>query len=360
MAKGLRSLIECGTKLWLDSIDPEFLRINRDRGATGATSNPIIVADIIKTGGSDGELAALIERGLSDEQIAWELTDLLVRRAQGVFRSVHEATRGDDGYVSFELDPLLEDPAAGPSHQERVRQYIALGKRWSAGHTTRMIKVPATPAGIDALTPLAAAGITLNVTLIFTPRQYRAARDAVWAGAQQLASRQGFKSVYSIFVSRVDVYTAQKVPALSAAAQGQVGILLAKRMWKENTDFWAGWNLPLRQEIIFASTGTKSPSEDPAKYVQSLAGSDIETNPPATNDAVERSGRIITRAVDQMSAAEIAAEIDRLVDMNQLEETLVREGVIKFAEPHKGLISLIAQRRAALRLTAAGAPSKRA
>ncbi|MBI3933735.1 MAG: transaldolase [Acidobacteria bacterium] len=349
MATGLRSLIESGTKLWLDSIDPEFLRINRERGATGATSNPIIVTDIIRTGRFDRELVALMEKRLGDEQIAWELTDLLVRQAQEVFRLVHEATHGDDGYVSFELDPLLEDAGRNLPHEERVRQYVALGKRWSAGHTNRMIKVPATPAGIEALRPLAAAGITLNVTLIFTPRQYRAAREAVWAGAQQLSSRERFKSVYSIFVSRVDVYTAQKVPALSTAAQGQVGIVLAKRIWKENTDFWASRNLALRQEIVFASTGTKNPSDDPAKYVQALAGSDIETNPPATNQAVEQSGRIISRSVDQMPLAAVLGEIDRLVDMDQLEETLVREGVIKFAEPHQGLISLIAQRRAILR-----------
>ena len=355
MARGLRSLIECGTRLWLDSVDPDFLRVNRERGATGATSNPIIVADIIKTGRFDKELAALVARRLGDEQIAWELTDLLVRQAQEVFRPVHEATQGDDGYVSFELDPLLEDAAQNVPHDERVRQYVALGKRWSAGHSNRMIKVPATPAGIEALAPLASAGITLNVTLIFTPRQYRAAREAIWAGAQQLASRQRFKSVYSIFVSRVDVYTAQKVPALSSAAQGQVGIILAKRIWKENNEFWASRRLPLRQEIVFASTGTKNPGEDPAKYVQALAGSDIETNPPATNEAVEQSGKTITRAVDQMPAAAIVEEVDRVVEMIPLEETLVREGIIKFADPHKGLIGLIAQRRATLRPVAAGA-----
>lgn len=357
MATGLRSLIECGTKLWLDSIDPEFLRVNRERGATGATSNPIIVADVIKSGRYDRELATLMERGLGDEQIAWELTDLLVRQAQEVFGPVHEATRGDDGYVSFELDPLLEDPTRNLPHEERVRQYIALGKRWSAGHTNRMIKVPATAAGIASLTALAAAGVTLNVTLIFTPRQYRAARQAVWAGAQKLSSRQRFKSVYSIFISRVDVYTAQKVPTLSPAAQGQVGIVLAKRIWKENVEFWTSRNLPLRQEIVFASTGTKNPIEDPAKYVQALAGSDIETNPPATNEAVEQAGRTITRAVDQMPPAAILEEIDRLVDLMQLEETLLREGVVKFAEPHQGLISLVAQRRAALRPIPAAATS---
>jgi transaldolase len=346
MATGLRSLIESGTKLWLDSVDPDFLRINRERGATGATSNPIIVADIVKSGQFDRELASLAESGLSDEAIAWELTDLLVRQAQEVFRPVHEATAGDDGYVSFELDPLLEDLERNVPDAERVQRYVALGKRWSEGHSNRLIKVPATPAGIEALEPLAAAGVALNVTLIFTPRQYRAAREAIWRGAQQRSSLDRFKSVYSVFVSRIDVYTAQKVPELSASAQGQVGIVLAKRIWKENVKFWAVRKLPLRQEIVFASTGTKDPKQDPAKYVLALAGSDIETNPPATNEAVEQSVRTIIRAVDHMPPAAVLEEIDRLVDRNRLEETLVREGVVKFADPHKSLLSLIAQRRA--------------
>ncbi|HWP83646.1 MAG TPA: transaldolase family protein [Terriglobia bacterium] len=355
MATGLRSLIESGTKLWLDSIDPEFLLRSRQYGATGATSNPIIVADIIKTGRYDREIREALERGRSDDQIAWELTDLLVRQAQEIFRPVYEATQGEDGYVSFELDPLIEDPALALPHAERVRRYVELGQRWSAGHANRLIKVPATPAGIESLAPLAAAGVPLNVTLLFTPRQYRAARTAVWAGAQQLASRERFKSVYSVFVSRVDVYTAQKVAALSPAAQGLVGIILAKRIWRENTEFWSQHRLPLRQEIVFASTGTKHPGDDPTKYVVALAGADIETNPPATNEAVERSGRTIQRAVDQMPPASVLEEVDRLVDLQPLEETLVREGVLKFAEPHKELLALIAQRRAALQSVPAGA-----
>ena len=175
----------------------------------------------------------------------------------------------------------------------------------------------------------------------------------MWRGAQRRATRDHFKSVYSIFVSRVDVYTAQHVPELSPPAQGQVGIVLAKRIWRENQQFWPHHNLPLRQEIVFASTGTKSASEDPAKYVLALAGSDIETNPPATNDAVEASGRMVPRAVDQMPPTEVLEEIDRRVDLEKLEETLLREGIRKFAEPQQGLLSLMAEKRAVLRPLAA-------
>jgi transaldolase len=334
--------------LWLDSVDPDLVNRNRALGATGATSNPVIVSDLIRSGRFDRALERLVRGDLSDEQVAWQLTDELVRDAQGVFLPVWRATRGDDGYVSFELDPLLEDPDLNLAHGERVAAYVEEGRRWSAGHENRMIKVPATPAGLEALEPLVASGVTVNVTLIFTQRQYCAARDATWRGAQQRDSRARFKSVYSIFVSRVDVYTLQHVPELSRAAQGMVGIVMAKRIWGENRRFWSDKGLPLSQEIIFASTGTKLPQDPPWKYVAAFAGSDIETNPPATNDAVQESGRSFTRQVDQLPSRDVLDEIDGKVDVDQLEHILMTEGIRKFADPHKALLALIAEKRALL------------
>src|SRR5256885_2371720 len=111
MASPLQTLIGSGTKLWLDSIDPELVKRNRALGATGATSNPIIIADLIKPGRFDDALARLMRDGLPDADIAWQLTDMLVRQAQQVFEPAWKETKGDNGYVSFELDPLLEDPA---------------------------------------------------------------------------------------------------------------------------------------------------------------------------------------------------------------------------------------------------------
>jgi len=344
----LKSLIATGTKLWLDSVDPALVKTNFVLGATGATSNPIIISDILKTGSFDGRIAQLAADGLDDAAIAWQLTNQLVSDAQEVFRPVWDATRGNDGYVSFELDPLLEDAQLAPPMAERVRQYIALGKKWGWGYMNRLIKVPATEAGLAALEELAAAGVNLNVTLIFSERQYRIAREAVWRGAQRRLTLDRFKSVYSIFVSRVDVYTEKHLPQLSPAAQGQVGIVNAKRLWRLNQEFWRDKRCPLQQEIIFASTGTKKPSDPPDKYVAALAGSDIQTNPPATNDAVERLGKTYTRQVDQLPPPAVLAEIDRLVDQQKMEETLMAEGKAKFAEPHKALLQLIAAKRAAL------------
>ena len=105
---------------------------------------------------------------------------------------------------------------------------------------------------------------------------------------------------------------------------------------------------PLQQEIIFASTGTKNPEDDPWKYVEAFAGSDIETNPPATNDDVQKSGRSFQRQVDQMPDASVLAEIDQKIDIQQLEDVLMDEGIQKFADPQKALLALIGEKRASL------------
>ncbi|MFO0879560.1 MAG: transaldolase family protein [Gemmataceae bacterium] len=344
----LESLVASGTKLWLDSIDPQEVAANRAYGATGATSNPIIVSDLIKTGRFDNLLKQYLAEGGNDEAIAWKMTDHLVSEAQQVFLPVWEKTHCNDGWVSFELDPLLEDASCPLSVPERSARYIELGKHWSAGKKNRMIKIPATPAGLGAVEELCAAGVTLNVTLIFSERQYLTARDAMWRGAQRRSSLTTFKSVYSIFVSRLDVYTTEKVPELSPQAQGLVGIVNAKRIWKLNQEFWAARKLPLQQEMIFASTGTKKPEDAPWKYVAAFAGSDIETNPPATNAKVQQSGQTFSRQVDVFPSAEVLAEIDAKVDMQKLEHTLMDEGLRKFADPQKALLALIASKRKAL------------
>ncbi len=346
MPSPLESLVATGTKLWLDSVDPDLLKTNKQLGASGATSNPVIISGLIQSGRFDGALQELMEQGQGDEAVAWQMTDRLVRQAQKEFAEVHARTNGDDGYVSFELDPLLEDVDCPLSETERTAKYIELGKEWSKGHSNRMIKVPATPAGLAALEELAALGVTLNVTLLFTARQYHIARDAIWRGAQRRDSLEGFKSVYSIFISRIDVYTKKHVPELSDAAQGQVGIINAKRLWQDNTAFWKDKNLPLRQEFIFASTGVKDPGDPPDKYVSALAGADIQTNPPETNAAIQdMPDKTFTRTVDRMPPRQVLDEIDQKVDFAKMEEVLMEEGLKKFADPQKALLNLIAKKR---------------
>ncbi|HMN41259.1 MAG TPA: transaldolase family protein [Phycisphaerales bacterium] len=345
----LASLIATGTKVWLDGVDPNDIGAQRAWGVTGATSNPTIVSQILSRGHLDDRLRELIGQGLGDDQIAWALADELVGSAQQVFRPVWQSTSGDDGYVSFELDPLIEDDAAGLAHAKRVDRYVALGKRWSAGHDNRMIKVPATRAGVDAMEPLAAAGVTINVTLIFTGNQYRAARDAIWRGARRRDNGlHDFKSVYSIFVSRVDVYTDAHVPELGPGAQGMVGIVNAKRIWQENAEFWRDKRPRLRQEIVFASTGVKNPADSPDKYAEAFAGGDIQTNPPATNHAIEASSKTYAALIDRMPSAGILDDIDRKVGAEAMERVLMREGIEKFADAQRAMLAIISQKRASL------------
>lgn len=345
MAAPIQSVIDSGSKVWLDSVNPAAIARQRGWGITGATSNPVIIHDLIESGEEAETLARYLDQGISDEDVAWNMTDLLVRKAQDEFIGVWESTQGNDGYVSFELDPLLEDPEADLPFEDRVDQYVALGQKWGEGHANRMIKVPNTEAGRAALEPLAAAGVTINVTLTFTMDQYVLARDAIWRGAQKHGQMASFKSVYSIFVSRVDAWTNRDVPGLSEQAQGQVGIANAKKIWKMNQDFWADKNLPLQQEIIFASTTPKLEGDPPWKYVEAFTGSDIITNPPENNDRIQHSERIFSRQVDQMPAAEVIREIEQKVSVDQMHKVLMEEGINKFADPQKDLLRLVAKKR---------------
>ena len=344
MNAAIQSLIQSGTKLYLDSVDPELVAKNIAWGAVGATSNPVIVSGLISSGRFDAELERYAAEGQDNHAVAWRLTDSLVSAAEKAFLPVWEKTNGNAGWVSFELDPLIEDDSLGLKHAERVARYVELGKQWSEGHPNRMIKVPATPAGIEALSPLAAAGVTLNVTLIFTLNQYKQARTKVWEGAQQRPSLDRFKSVYSIFVSRVDQYTQSHVANLSAKSQGMMGIVNAKQIWDANRLFWEQHPTPLQQEIIFASTGTKDPKLPPWKYVQALAGSDIQTNPPDTNDAVAASDQLFTCQVNQMPDTGIIDELAIKVDIDDMYRFLMKDGLEKFCSPQKKLLATIAER----------------
>lgn len=344
----IKSLVQSGSKVWLDSVDPDEISRYAEQGVTGATSNPVIISGLIKSGRFDRHLEALMQ-DFNDEAVAWAMADYLVSKAQERFQEVWERTGGDDGWVSFELDPLLEDVERNMPNQERVKRYIELGKHWASGYTNRMIKVPATPAGIEALEPLAEAGVTLNVTLIFTERQYTAARDAIWRGAQRRENGLNrFKSVYSIFLSRLDVYTDKKLKDLSDDAQGMAGIVNAKRIWRLNSDFWEKKDVPLSQEMIFASTGAKLDWQGPDYYVEAMAGSDIMTNPPETNEHISKSDRRYERRVDEMPEEKVLRELDEKVDQEELERVLMEEGVEKFASPQKELLKAVKEKRQSL------------
>jgi len=349
MPTPLHSLIRTGTKIWVDSVDPADVTESLTYGATGATSNPLLVAGLMQSGQYDEQLATLMSDSNDDEEVAWNMTDRIISDAQKQFAHIHEQTAGDDGYVSFELDPLLEAVDCPLSVEERTARYIELGKKWSEGHQNRMIKVPATPAGLASLEEMAALGITLNVTLLFTLRQYQQARDAIWRGAQRRGSLEGFKSVYSVFVSRVDVYTQKHLPNLSEGLQGQIAMVNAQLMWQDNTSFWADKGLDLKQELVFASTGVKDPNDPADKFNAGLAGSDIQTVPPETNRAIMgMEDKTYEPRIHQLPGSEILSKISDEIDFVQLEDVLMEDGLKKFADPQQALLKQIAEKRSAL------------
>ena len=346
MPTPLESLVASGTQLWLDSLDPELIEASGDWGVSGATSNPLIISNLIRTGRFDAQLTELLDRDLDDHQLAWQLADRIVTQAEAAYLDVFQRTAGDDGYVSFELDPLLEEPDAGMSLDEIAGRYVELAQHWSHGHPNRMIKVPATPAGLLALEDIVAAGVPVNVTLVFTGRQHRLACEAAWRGAEKLDDLSSFKSVYSIFVSRLDVYTSTAHSDLSATVRGLVGIANARQIYQANREFWSDKPTPLAQQIVFASTGTKDPEDPVDKYVAALAGADIQTNPPETNAAIqELVERTYTQTIDEPTDSAVLAEIDREGDFERLETVLMEEGIEKFAAPQRELLQLVADRR---------------
>jgi transaldolase len=132
---------------------------------------------------------------------------------------------------------------------------------------------------------------------------------------------------------------------LSSAAQGMVGIVNAKRIWRDNGKFWKDKGLRLQQEIVFASTGVKKPGDPPDKYVEAFAGGDIQTNPPTTNQAVEQLQKFYRCHLDEIPSPSIVGEIDKEVDFMALESVLKAEGITKFVAPQRVLLKLIAQKR---------------
>jgi transaldolase len=142
------------------------------------------------------------------------------------------------------------------------------------------------------------------------------------------------------------VYAQKHLHDLSPGAADQLGIATAKQVWRLNQEFWKDKPLRLRQEIVFASTGVKDPTAPADKYVEALAGSDIQTNPPATNYAVQRLNKTYVRKIDQMPARDVLNEIAEKVNRVELERVLMNEGTSKFAEAQKALLRLIAGKRA--------------
>jgi transaldolase len=293
-------LARTGQSLWLDNItrtmldDGTLARYIAELSVTGLTSNPTIYDKAI--GGSDAydaDVRSGSERGAEPEDVFFSLALDDLRRAADLFKPVHERTAGVDGFVSLEVSPKLAYDAAA-THAEAVRLH-GLG-----GRPNLFIKIPGTPEGLGAISDTIAAGVPVNVTLLFSISQYRACMEAYTRGIErriEAGLSPAVASVASVFVSRFDPAVADRVPA---GLKNQLGIAVGRKAYAEyraffSTDRWLRlMNEGARpQRLLFASTGTKDPAASDTLYVSGLiAPYTVDTTPEPTLLAFADHGKV--------------------------------------------------------------------
>lgn len=301
-ARPTRELHALGQSLWLDSISRKLVeggglqRYIDDFSITGLTSNPTIFDKAIKDSADyDASIRKHHAAGKSGEELLFELVLEDLTRAADLFRPVHDATQGVDGWVSLELSPKLVDDTAGS-----VAAAVALHRR--AARPNLFIKIPGTPAGIPAIEEAIFRGVPINVTLLFSREQYLAAAEAYLRGLERRLDAGlalDVASVASIFISRWDVAVAKDVPA---APRDRLGIAIARQAYRAYHHLYT---LPLarwrrlaaagarKQRLLWASTGTKDPKASDTLYVEALAAPDtIDTLPEKTLAAFDDHGEL--------------------------------------------------------------------
>ncbi|MDE2879840.1 transaldolase [Candidatus Palauibacter soopunensis] len=366
----LLQLQEHGQSYWLDNltrgmlVDGELARRVETEGLRGVTSNPAIFHNAI-TGSAqyDEDIARFTARGLGVEDVYDRLTIADVQGACDVLRGVWESTGGVDGYVSLEVSPHLANDTEGTVREaRRLHDEVA--------RENVLIKIPGTPAGVPAIRQALFEGVNVNVTLLFSIAAYEAVADAHSEALEQRIeagrSVDDVASVASFFVSRIDALTDRKLGALADAAGGdsarceallgKAAIANAKLAYvgfqrRLATDRWARLAaLGARpQRMLWASTSTKNPAYSDVMYVEPLIGDlTVNTLPEKTIDAFRDHGRAagtLTGGVDEArrTMAELAAVG---IDLDEVTDQLLAEGVEKFAVPFDQLLASLAERMA--------------
>lgn len=343
-----------GLSLWLDNITRAMLRDGtlagyRDRyGLRGLTSNPTIFEHAIRQS-SDYDAAIRASGNTDPEAVFFDLAIADLREAADIFAPVHQRTGGVDGYVSLEVSPLLADDTAAT-----VKQALELHRR--ADRRNLFIKVPGTDAGVAAIEELIYRGVPINVTLLFSPAQYRAAAKAYLRGLER-RGKEGLAldvaSVASLFVSRWDAKIAGEAPKelrnrLGLAVSGKAyadyrKMLDSPRMQRLMNDG------ARPQRLLWASTGTKDPVASDVLYVENLiAPLTINTMPEKTLKAYADHGRGGSElAADGHAAdAQLANFAEHGFEVDSLAATLQSEGKESFAASWRDLLSAIHERMA--------------
>jgi transaldolase len=356
----LQQLSDAGVSIWLDDISRERLTTGnlatliRDMHVVGVTSNPTIFAHALSSGFAyDDQLADLALRGVSVGEASRAITTFDIRWACDVFKPVYEATGGVDGRVSLEVDPRL---AGDPN--KTIAEAKALW--WLVDRPNMFVKIPATPAGLPAITACLAEGISINVTLIFSLARYGEVIDAFMAGLEQAATAgRDLSSIYSVasfFVSRVDTEVDNRLDKLGTpearALRGKAAIAntrLAYELYEERfaTPRWESLRSAGAhpQRPLWASTSTKDPEFDDTLYVTELVAPGIvNTMPEATLHATAAHAKLHgnTAAQGYDEARQVIADLEQLgISYDDVVTVLEDEGVAKFATSWDGLLETI-------------------
>ena len=360
--KATQQLHNLGQSLWLDNITRDLLnngtleRYIAERAITGLTSNPTIFDHAIKNSSSyDRAIRDYASKGKSGEELFFELALEDLTRAADLFRPVHDRTNGLDGWVSLEVSPLLAHNTA--STLAEAKQLFARANR-----PNLLIKIPGTKEGLPAIEQAIFAGIPVNVTLLFSPEQYRAVAEAYIRGVERridagLNPKVG--SVASVFVSRWDTAVAGKVPP---ELTNRLGIAIARRTYQEYVKLLGSsrWQRAFNegaipQRLLFASTGTKDPKASDTLYVESLAVPlTVNTMPEATLQALADHGKVDALPAKDMN--DTARTLDDFVkagvNLSALGAQLQEEGATSFVKSWNDLLNVISSKTASLQQAA--------
>nr|MDP2192009.1 transaldolase [Rhodoferax sp.] len=354
MNPNTRKLHDLGQRLWLDNITRGLLtsgtlgRYISELSVTGLTSNPTIFEHAIGSGAFyDDAIQTLAARGLSGEDLFFELALEDLRQAADLFRPIHDASGGVDGWVSLEVSPLLANDTTNT-----IKAAAQLHAR--AARANLFIKIPGTPEGIPAIEQSIFDGVPINVTLLFSREHYVAAAEAYLRGIERRIKAgldPRIESVASLFVSRWDVAVKEEI---SPSFHNRLGIAIAMRTYKAYCDLLASerWRKLAAagarpQRLLWASTGTKDPAAPDTLYVQALAAADtINTIPEKTLLAFAKHGKVnATLPADGGYAETVFEEFRREgVHDEALAARLQREGVEAFAKSWSGLMSRIREK----------------
>ncbi|PKN92840.1 MAG: transaldolase [Chloroflexi bacterium HGW-Chloroflexi-6] len=358
MSSPIQNLTLLGQSLWYDNIQRRLLESGElaamiERGdIRGVTSNPTIFHNAIsKTNDYDSALVPLALSGWDAESIFWQLAVEDIRAACDLFAPLYAETFGVDGYVSLEVSPYFANDTAKTIEQAK--------HLWqTVGRSNLMIKIPATKAGLPAIRQAIAAGINVNVTLIFSIERYREVIEAYLSGLEDCLLSGGdieyVHSVASFFVSRLDSKIDPKLPANSPLL-GKAAIANAKLAYEVfqetfNTERFGKLQLSKAnfQRPLWASTGTKNQAYPDTLYVDSLIGpATVNTVPPQTLDAFREHGTAaltLPEGVDECRAQ--VAELEKLgISLKTVTDELEEEGVKSFADAFTALIDSLEARR---------------